>query len=87
MDLHSPVKSSTRYRVSGGGLKHENMKKEVGGGGEKGLDCWVIDPFLTVESNKLTLINMIPKLIQLSNPRSGLQEFKKWNSGDHLENI
>lgn len=83
LDLHSPVKSSTRYRVSGGGLKRAHEK---GSGGWGGLDCWVIDPFLTVESNKLTLINMIPK-IQLSNPRSGLQEFKKWNSGDHLGNI
>lgn len=26
-----------------------------------GLDCSVINPFLTVESNKETLINMIPK--------------------------
>lgn len=35
----------------------------------------VTDPFLTVESNKESLINMIP----WSNPHSGLQEIKKWN--------
>lgn len=52
MDLHSPVKSSTRYRVSGRGLKRAQEKGS--GRGEKGLDCWAIDPFLTVESNKLT---------------------------------
>lgn len=53
-------------------------KKEVGGR-KKALDCSVIDPFLTVESNKETLINMIPKLTPLSNPHSGLDKFKKWN--------
>lgn len=39
-----------------------HKKKEAGGWrGMTGLDCFVIDPFLTVESNKETLINMIPK--------------------------
>lgn len=46
--------------VAGGWSVHK--KKEAGGWrGMTGLDCFVIDPFLTVESNKETLINMIPK--------------------------
>lgn len=61
-------------------------KKEVGGR-KKALDCSVIDPFLTVESNKETLINMIPKLTPLSYPHSGLDKFKKWSLGDHFGNI
>lgn len=63
LDLHSPVKSSTRYRVSGRGLKRAQEKGSgwVEGDDWTGLDCFVIDPFLTVESNKETLINMIPK--------------------------
>lgn len=46
--------------VSGWGLKRA---QEKGSGREKALDCFVIDPFLTVKSNKATLINMIPNLI------------------------
>lgn len=75
MDLHSPAKSSTRYRVSGGGLKHAQEKVLWRGGGEKKkrkiLLFLDIDPFQTVESVEEQFINMIPMWVHFSNPQSG----------------
>lgn len=52
LDLHSPVKSSTRFRVSvvgGGGLKRAHEKGRVGKKNKKTLDRSVIDPFCDSE--------------------------------------